>query len=139
MNTQPIHLPKSLYDLVSQQAAKRQQTPDGFVQELLSEHLMPSHPYVETVESRSGPRAVIKGTRVGVEIVIGYIQAGYAPQEIVDAVLPQLSLAQVYDALSYYEDHRIVIDQALKENSIEVWRERVRRKTGKAAAQLLGE
>ena len=100
---------------------------------------MPAHPCVETVQSRSGPRAVIKGTRIGVDVIVGYNQAGYSPQEIARDVLPHLTLAQVYDALSYYKDHRAVIDQSLQTHTSEAWRERLRQRMGTAAAeQLLG-
>lgn len=101
---------------------------------------MPSHPYIETVQGRSGLRAVIKGTRIGVDVIVGYTQAGYAPHEIATEILPHLTLAQIYDALSYYEDHKSTIDQVLRSNTYESWRERLRQRMGAAnAGQLLGE
>lgn len=140
MDTVTIDLPKNLYDIVAQQAASRNQTPASFVQEKLAELVLPSHPYIETVQSRSGPRAVVKNTRVGVDVIVGYTQAGYTPQEIATDILPHLTLAQIYDALSYYEDHRIIIDEVLQANTSEVWRERLRQRLGpSAAAQLLGD
>jgi uncharacterized protein (DUF433 family) len=39
---------------------------------------------------------------------------GLSPEEIVASVYPQLTLAQVYGALAYYEDHREEIDEAAK-------------------------
>jgi uncharacterized protein (DUF433 family) len=139
MDTVTIDLPKRLYDVLAERAALRDQTPSSLVQELLTEVVMPRHPYVETVQSRSGLRAVIKGTRVGVDVVVGYTQAGYTPQEIATNILPHLTLAQIYDALSYYEDHRTMIDEALQTNTSEAWRERLRQRLGgPAAAQLLG-
>lgn len=135
-----IRLSKVLYDIVVKNAAKRHQTPDHFVEELLVEHLLPSHPYVEVIQSRSQPRAVIKGTRVGVDVIVGYTQAGYTPYEIVTDILPHLTLAQVYDALSYYEDHRTTIDEVLKTNTPEAWREKLHQRLGaQAANQLLGD
>ena len=53
--------------------------------------------------------------------IIGYVFAmlwqrrdvrGYSPEEIAGSVYPELTLAQVYAALAYYEDHRDEIDQA---------------------------
>jgi uncharacterized protein (DUF433 family) len=32
--------------------------------------LFPQHPYVEQVESQSGSRAVIRGTRIGVDVIV---------------------------------------------------------------------
>lgn len=40
--------------------------------ELLARHLLPQHPHVEVVESRSGTQAVVRGTRAGVNVVVGY-------------------------------------------------------------------
>jgi uncharacterized protein (DUF433 family) len=139
MKTVSVHLPQSLYDLVAEHAAARDETPDHFVVELLSRELLPSHPHVETMNSRSGPRAVIKGTRIGVDVIVGYIQAGNSAQTIVDEILPHLRLAQVYDALSYYEDHRSMMNESLEVNRPEAWRKRLRQEMGPAAAQLLGE
>jgi uncharacterized protein (DUF433 family) len=139
MDMVSVHLPKSLYDLVAERAAARDETPDHFVSELVSQQLLPNHPYIETIQSRSGARPVIKGTRVGVDVIVGYVRAGHSAQEIAEDILPHLTLAQVYDALSYYEDHRPVMDEMIEANRPEVWRERLRREMGPAADQLLGE
>ena len=132
-----IHLSETLYDMILERAAKRQQSPDDFVEEFLAEHLQPPHPYVEIIQSRSQPRAVIKGTRIGIDVIIGYTQAGYSPQEIATDILPDLTLAQIYDALSYYEDHRSIIDEVIRTNSAEVWRQKLQQRLGKQAAEKL--
>ncbi|MCB0208214.1 MAG: DUF433 domain-containing protein [Anaerolineae bacterium] len=135
-----IQISQQMYDKVAEVAAQRNQTPDQFVENLLATQLLPPHPYVEVIQSRSQPRAVIKGTRVGVDVIIGYMQAGYSPQAIAANILPQLSLAQIYDALSYYEDHRIEIEAVLSSNKPENWQEYIKHKLGKeASAQLLGQ
>ena len=140
METVPVPLSKSLYDLVARRAATRNQAPARLVEEILSEELLPHHPYVEVLDSRSGPRPVIKGTRGGVDVIVGYGQAGYSPREIVDDVLIHLTLAQVYDALSYYEDHRAEVDHSLQVNTTEAWRETLRQHLGaELVGKLLGE
>ena len=140
MDTVAVQLPKTLYDIVAERAAALNQSPSRLVEEVLAEQFMPHHPYVETTQSRSGPRAAIKGTRVGVEVIVGYTQAGYSPREMVDDILPQLTLAQVYDALSYYEDHRAEVDQSLQVNTTEAWRETLRQHlSAEMAGKLLGE
>lgn len=140
METVSVPLPKSLYDLIVRRAATRNQAPARLVEEILAEELMPHHPYVEVIDSRSGPRPVIKGTRVGVDVIVGYSQAGYPPREIVESVLLHLTLAQVYDALSYYEDHRAEVDLSLQANTPEAWREDLKQRLGvEEARQLLGE
>ena len=140
METVSVPLPKSLYDQVVRRAATRNQAPARLVEEILSEELMPHHPYVEVLNSKSGPRPVIKGTRVGIDVIVGYSQAGYAPHEMVETILPQLTLAQVYDALSYYEDHRVEVEQSLQANTPDAWRNALQQRRGhEAAGRLLGE
>lgn len=140
METVSVPLPKVLYDQVVRRAATRNQAPARLVEEILSEELMPHHPYVKAIDSKSGPRPVITGTRVGIDVVIGYSQAGYTPHEIVETILPQLTLAQVYDALSYYEDHRAEVDQSLQTNTPDAWRTALLQNLGNgAASKLLGE
>jgi len=103
-------------------------------------HLLPQHSHVEIVASRSGPRPVVKGTRVGVDVIVGYNRAGYAPEQIATELLPHLTLAQVYDALSYYHDHIDKVDVLLEANSIAAWQERLRQRSGDTAyTRLTGE
>ena len=131
MDTVAVQLPKTLYDIVAERAAERNQLPARLVEEVLAEQFM--HPYMETAQGRSEPRATIKGTRVGVEVIVGYTQAGYSPREMVDdmaSAMPQLSLAQIYDALSYYEDHRAEVDESIRLNMPEAWRDRFRQTMG---------
>ena len=58
---------------------------------------------------RSG-NATIEGTRVGVHDVIGLIQNGETVDSIVDRCFQNITRAQVYECLAYYEDHRGEID-----------------------------
>lgn len=60
---------------------------------------------------------MIAGTRFPVRSVVQYVLLqGLSPEELVKE-FPHLSLAQVYDALSYYYDHRAQIDHEMKANS----------------------
>ena len=55
----------------------------------------------------------IEGHRIRVRDVVGARDlGGLTPEGIAASVYPQLSLAQIYAALAYYEDHRAEIDQA---------------------------
>jgi uncharacterized protein (DUF433 family) len=123
---------------VAERAARQNQTPEDLVEALLIEQLAPPHPYVETVQSRSGPRPMIKGSRVGVDVVVGYFQSGYMPEEIASQILPHLTLAEILDALSYYEDHPQIIDQILQASTTEAWQKRLRERIGPAAERLFG-
>jgi uncharacterized protein (DUF433 family) len=134
-----ICLSDALYRVVTREAAARQRTPDELAEELLARQLLPQHPHVEVVESRSGPRAVIRGTRVGVDVVVGYARAGYAPAQIASEILPHLTLAQVYDALSYFHDHPDEIEGTLASHAVDVWQRQMRERLGNTAyARLTG-
>jgi uncharacterized protein (DUF433 family) len=55
----------------------------------------------------------IEGHRIRVrDIAAARDRGGFAPEEIASSVFPGISLAQVYAALAYYEDHRDEIDLA---------------------------
>jgi len=121
-----ISISREIYDILSQRAQESNRSPDELADELLALQLLPPHPYIEVYLSRSGPRAVIKGTRVGVSTIIGYIRMGYSPEAIATEILPHLTLAQIYDALSYYHEHKAEIDKELSEDSEDIWRDRLR-------------
>jgi len=58
-----------------------------------------------------GGEARIEGHRIRVrDIVAARDIGGFTPEEIAASVYPGLTLAQVYSALAYYEDHRSEID-----------------------------
>jgi uncharacterized protein (DUF433 family) len=58
-----------------------------------------------------GGEARIDSHRIRVrDIVAARDIGGYAPEEIAASIYPGLTLAQVYAALAYYEDHRTEID-----------------------------
>jgi uncharacterized protein (DUF433 family) len=55
----------------------------------------------------------LDGHRIRVrDIVAARDLGGLTPEEIAASVYPELTLAQVYSALAYYEDHRHEIAQA---------------------------
>lgn len=56
-----------------------------------------------------GGRPIIAGTGTTVRRVVGLYREGLSPEEI-DEELPQLTLAQVYAALTYYHANREEID-----------------------------
>jgi uncharacterized protein (DUF433 family) len=58
---------------------------------------------------RSG-NAIIEGTRIGVHDVIGLLQNGETVDSIVATCFRDITRAQVYECLAYYEDHRGEID-----------------------------
>jgi uncharacterized protein (DUF433 family) len=64
---------------------------------------------VRTPGVRDG-NARIEGTRVAVHDVIGLLQTGETVDSLISRCSPDLTRAQVYECLAYYEDHRGEID-----------------------------
>lgn len=75
------------------------------------------HRYIVSVEGVLGGEPVIEGTRTPVRAIVGYWRQGIAPEEI-PTHLPHLSLAQVFDALSYYSDHQAEINAYIERNKV---------------------
>ncbi len=60
---------------------------------------------------------IIRGTRVSVRAIVELWRLGIIPEEI-PTHLPHLTLAQVFDALSYYADHQDAIHAAIEQNVV---------------------
>jgi uncharacterized protein (DUF433 family) len=60
---------------------------------------------------------IIKGTRTPVRAIVETWRMGVAPEEIPKG-LPHLTLAQVFDALSYYSDCQEEINAYIDRNRI---------------------
>ena len=72
---------------------------------------MPSTGYrylVNMTDIRAG-NTIVEGTRIGVHDVVGLIVNGSSVDDVVRS-FPDLTRAQVYECLAYYEDHRAEID-----------------------------
>jgi len=76
-----------------------------------------AHRYVVTDEDILGGEPILAGTRTPVRAVVELWRQGVSPEEIPNR-LPHLSLAQVFDALSYYSDHRKTIHEYIENNRI---------------------
>jgi len=125
-----VTISPTTYQWLQRRASESACTPDQVADELLRQQLAPRHAYVEVVNKLAGPQAMIRGTRVPVSIIVGYLRAGETPESLVKNILPHLTLAQVYDALSYYHDHRDEIEQELLENTEERARAVLRERLG---------
>jgi uncharacterized protein (DUF433 family) len=77
------------------------------------------HRYVITDEEILSGEPIIKGTRTPVRAIVELWREGLAPEEIPER-LPHLTLAQVFDALSYYSDHQEEINEYIERNRIPV-------------------
>lgn len=70
--------------------------------------------HIESVPGRCGGKPCIVGTRIRVyDIHVWHELGGKSADEIVSDH-PQLSLADVYAALTYYHDHRLEIEAQMR-------------------------
>lgn len=60
---------------------------------------------------------IIKGTRTPVRAIVEMWRMGNSPEEIVQG-LPHLTLAQIFDALSYYSDNQAEINRYIENNLV---------------------
>ena len=75
------------------------------------------HYYIVTDDQILSGEPIIKGTRTPVRAIVELWRLGIAPEEI-PRRLPHLTLAQVFDALSYYSDHQEAINAYIERNRI---------------------
>ena len=76
-----------------------------------------AHRYIVSSPEILGGEPVIEGTRTPVRAVVELWRGGMLAEEItID--LPHLTLAQVFDALSYYSDHTAEINQHIEVNRL---------------------
>ena len=75
------------------------------------------HCYIVKREGVLNREPIVKGTRTPVRAIVRLWRAGYAPDEIPSA-MPHLSMAEVFDALSYYSDHQEEIHEYIKLNRV---------------------
>jgi len=64
-----------------------------------------------------GGEPIIIGTRTSVRAIVGLWRLGIMPEEIMSH-LPHLTLAQVFDALSFYLDHQAEINEYIEQNQV---------------------
>lgn len=122
-----INVSEQTYKLVTYHARQAQVSPDSLVDETLRHHFSPPHPYVTKRHTAYGEQAIIKGTRVAVSAIVDYTKMGYSPEQIAAEILPHITIAQIYDALSYYYDNKFEIERELAEDAdVELWERRLR-------------
>jgi uncharacterized protein (DUF433 family) len=74
--------------------------------------------YIVAVDGVRSGRPIVEGTRIGVHDVVG-LHINGATVDDITRELPQLSRAQVYECLAYYEDHKADIDLWVAEQMAE--------------------
>jgi uncharacterized protein (DUF433 family) len=73
------------------------------------------HLYISTNKTILSGEPIIKGTRTPVRAIVEIYRLGTPPEEI-PVHLPHLNMAQVFDALSYYNDHTEQINAYILKN-----------------------
>lgn len=79
------------------------------------------HPHIYTNPEMHGGEPTIRGSGIMVRTIIERMRIGEHPLEIYQGY-PHLSLAKIYDAISYYYDHSAEIDEYIRENEEAGWR-----------------
>lgn len=74
--------------------------------------------YITSDEKILSGEPIIKGTRTPVRAIVEMWRMGNSPEEIVQG-LPHLTLAQIFDALSYYSDNQKEINNYIQKNRID--------------------
>ena len=74
------------------------------------------HPHIVRIDGVQGGEPIIRGGYVTVRGIAELTRLGQTPEQIVEEHTPLLSLAQVYDALSYYYDHPTEIEMYIREH-----------------------
>jgi len=91
-----------------------------FVEEIIMAEVGTKTEYVHIVRTSGivGGEPRIAGRRIRVrDVVAARDLGGLTPEEIAASVYPELTLAEVYSALAYYEDHRDEIERATRRES----------------------
>ncbi len=74
------------------------------------------HPYISINPKIAGEQPVISGTRIKVmDIAVRYELMGMSADRIIDAY-PHLRLEHIHDALSYYYEHKDMLDRKYRED-----------------------
>lgn len=73
--------------------------------------------YITSVPGVQGGEPIIRGTRVPVRSIVQKWRLGYSPEEMVQA-MPTITLAQVFEALSYYSDNQAEINAHIERHHI---------------------
>ena len=75
------------------------------------------HCYIVVDDQILGGEPIIKATRTPVRAIVELWRLGVLPEEMPEH-LPHLTLAQVFDALSYYSEHQDEINEYIERNRI---------------------
>lgn len=104
-----IPISPETYRLLTRRAREANSTPEQLAEAAIRLQFG-NTPHIEQRDTPSGPRAMIRGTRVAVAHVAGFLDGGFSVEEIVSEALPDLPPAAIYEALAYYYEHQAEIE-----------------------------
>jgi uncharacterized protein (DUF433 family) len=87
------------------------------VAETAAAEMRTEHPHIVRRPGTLGGQPVIEGTRIGVRHIAALHNMGEAVDGIL-AAYPDITAAQVHDAISYYLDHKAEIDDLIERNGL---------------------
>ena len=75
-----------------------------------------THPYIVRIEGVRGGEPMVQSAHVTVRTIVEQTRLGTPPEEFVEDH-PPMTLAEFYDALSYYYDHTEEMEEIIEENN----------------------
>ena len=78
------------------------------------------HPHIVKVQGVANGEPIVLKTRLMVRTIVEQYQTGSSIEDILWD-FPQLTSAQVHDALAYYHDHKQEMDNLLNQATYEYW------------------
>ncbi len=73
--------------------------------------------YKYIVKRSDTKEPIIEGTRISVRDIATNWKLGHSPEEI-PTIYPHLTLAQVFEALAYYQDNKEEIEAFIEKNKV---------------------
>jgi uncharacterized protein (DUF433 family) len=104
-----IPISSETYRLLKRRAGEANSTPEQLAEAAIRLQFG-NTPHIEQRDTPFGPRAMIRGTRVAVAHVAGFLDGGFSVEEIVSEALPDVPPAAIYEALAYYYEHQAEIE-----------------------------
>ena len=104
-----IPISSETYRLLKRRATEANATPEQLAEAAIRLQFG-NTPHIEQRDTPAGPRAMIRGTRVAVAHVAGFLDGGFSGEEIISEALPDVPPAAIYEALAYYYEHQAEIE-----------------------------
>ena len=74
------------------------------------------HAHIVRISGVHGGRPIVRGTGISVQTIVEQSRLGHSPEQIAMDFEGVLTLAQVYDALSYYYEHKVEVEHDIAQN-----------------------